>query len=194
MTRDRWAVFLDRDGTLVPDARHATRPEQLRFYAATAAGLRALHDAGALLLVVSNQSAVARGLLDLDGLRRLDRRLKALAAAAGAPLRRAYYCPHHPEFTGACSCRKPAPGLVREGLADFDLDPSRCFLVGDTVGDMEAARGAGVTPLLVLTGHGRRARAEAVRRRLSEAVVGNLDAAARWILHARAERGARGPA
>lgn len=193
MMNPPWAVFLDRDGTLVPDARHAVRPEQLRLYAGAGRALRALRGAGALLLVVSNQSAVARGLLDEAGLRRLDRRLKQLAAGVGAPLARAYYCPHHPEFTGSCGCRKPAPGLVREGLADFRLDPARCFLVGDTAADLAAARGAGVTPVLVLTGHGRRERAEAERGGLPEATVRDLAGAARWILRRRVQEGGGAP-
>ncbi len=182
----RWGVFLDRDGTLVPDAVHAVRPGQLRLYAGAGPALRRLRAAGARLLVVSNQSAVARGKLDLAGLGAMDRRLKALVRAEGASVDRAYYCPHHPHFTGPCSCRKPAPAMVREGLRDFGLDPAHSFLVGDTAGDLEAGRGAGVRTVLVLTGHGRAAREEAIRRGLADAVAWDLRAAAAWILDARA--------
>ena len=178
-------MFLDRDGTLVPDVGYPVRPEQLRFYRNTGRGLRRLTEAGAVLLVVSNQSAVARGLLSERGLRRLDRHLRNLAAGEGARIRRGYYCPHHPDFTGPCPCRKPEPGLIRKGLEDFRLSPSRCFLVGDTVADLEAARRAGVTPVLVLTGHGRAARKEAEERGLAEAVVRDMAAAAEWILSRR---------
>jgi D-glycero-D-manno-heptose 1,7-bisphosphate phosphatase len=188
MNASRWIVFLDRDGTLVPDARHPARPEQLRLYRSAPAGLRGLTAAGALLLVVSNQSAVARGLLDRPGLRRLDRRLKDLAERAGSRIERAYYCPHHPEFSGPCRCRKPSAGMLREGLRDYGVSARDGFMVGDTVADLEAGRSAGVATVLVLTGHGRRSRGEAMRRGLADAVVRDLAEAARWILTARARR------
>jgi D-glycero-D-manno-heptose 1,7-bisphosphate phosphatase len=175
-------VFLDRDGTLVPDARHPVRPEQLRLYASAGDALRRLAAAGAELLVVSNQSAVARGLLNEDGLRLLDRRLRWLIRGEGVELARTDYCPHHPEFTGPCACRKPEPGLILRGLRGRRLSPERCVLVGDTAADMRAARSAGVRGVLVLTGHGRAARDEVERRKLASAVAGNLSAAARWIL------------
>lgn len=181
----RWAVFLDRDGTLVPDAPHATRPRQLRLYQRTGPGLRALRDAGARLVVVSNQSAVARGLLDRRGLRAMDRRLRELAARQGVRFARTYYCPHHPEFTGACRCRKPAPGMIRDGLAALKLPARRCFLVGDTASDMAAGRKAGVTTVLVLTGHGRRERERVRREGTADAVVRDVAAAAAWILRRR---------
>lgn len=184
-----WGVFLDRDGTLVPDAGHATHPDQLRFYSGTGEGLRLLRSAGARLLVVSNQSVVARGGLDPAGLRRMDRRLRALAREAGAALHAAYYCPHYPPVTGPCSCRKPEPGLLRRGLRAFKLRPRECFLIGDTVSDMEAGRRAGVTPLLVLTGYGRRSRETVLRRRLADHVSRDVAGAARWILAERRRRG-----
>jgi D-glycero-D-manno-heptose 1,7-bisphosphate phosphatase len=179
MTRRGWGVLLDRDGTLVPDVVHPTRPGDLRFYAGTAEALRRLSRAGAVLAVVSNQSAVARGLLDLEGLGRLDRRLHALARRAGAPLAAAYYCPHHPDVTGPCSCRKPAPGMIRAALRDLRLDPRRSFLIGDTVSDLEAGRRGGVRPVLVLTGRGRAVSGRG--RRLAEHVARDVLAAARWI-------------
>jgi len=178
-----WGVFLDRDGTLVPDTGYMTRPEDLRLYARSGAGLRLLRRHGAKLLVVSNQSVVGRGLLDARGLARMDRRLRGLAREAGAPLDGTYYCPHHPEVDGRCACRKPAPGLLRRGLRDHGLTPARCYLIGDTTSDMEAGRRAGVTPILVLTGLGRRERRRAGRK--AEVVVRDLESAARWILARR---------
>ena len=183
--RDRWGVLLDRDGTLVPDARYANRPEQLTLYRAAPPALRRLADAGAVLGVVSNQSAVARGLLTPAGLRVMDRRLRALVQESGARLSGSYYCPHHPDFTGPCRCRKPEPGLVRDALRELQLSPRRTYLVGDTASDMEAGRRAGVKTVLVLTGHGRAARARVERARLADAVCGNLQSAARWILEDR---------
>jgi len=185
VTRDRFGVFLDRDGTLVPDAVHATRPGQLRLYAAAGRALRELAGAGARLALVSNQSAVARGMLDAGGLREMDRALADLLRAESVVLDRSYYCPHHPEFTGPCRCRKPAPGMILDGLRDLGLRAGNGYLVGDTGHDMEAGRAAGVATVLVLTGHGRRERAGAQDRGLVDHVTANLAGAARWILARR---------
>jgi len=182
-----WGVFLDRDGTLVPDAVHPVRPEQLRFYASTGRGLRLLAGAGAVLAVVSNQSAVARGLLSAEGLDRLDRRRRDLFRTEGVELAASYCCPHHPEFTGPCACRKPAPGLVEQGLSELGIARGESFLVGDTPGDLEAGRRGGLATVLVLTGQGRRAREEVLDRSLADHVAGNLGSAARWIVATRRE-------
>jgi histidinol-phosphate phosphatase family protein len=182
MTAKRWGVFLDRDGTLVPDTGHMVRPDQLGLYAEAGAALRELKKAGATLIVVSNQSAVARGLMDTKGLERMDRRLRRLARSEGAPLDATYYCPHHPDFSGSCECRKPATGMIDDGLRDFGLASTDCFLVGDTLLDMEAGRRAGVTTVLVLTGMGKRIRGDAEDRGLVDGVVRHIGAAAKWIL------------
>jgi D-glycero-D-manno-heptose 1,7-bisphosphate phosphatase len=187
-----WGVFLDRDGTLVPDAVHPVRPEQLRFYASTGRGLRLLSEAGAVLAVVSNQSAVARGLLSESGLDRLDHRLQELFRGEGVRLAAAYYCPHHPDFTGPCSCRKPAPGMIERGLGELGIARQGSFLVGDTPGDLEAGRRVGLATVLVLTGQGRRARPEVLDRALADHVAGNLSSAARWIVECRRKWGREG--
>jgi D-glycero-D-manno-heptose 1,7-bisphosphate phosphatase len=188
VTSDRWAVFLDRDGTMVPDRGWTSRPRDLEFYRATGEGLRLLKDAGALLIVVSNQSGIARGIFDTDALRRMDRRLLSLARRERAPLAAAYYCPHHPDWTGPCRCRKPAPGMLRNAIRRFRLDPRRCFLVGDSVSDLAAGKALRCTTVLVLTGHGRRAARAARRGGLADHVGRDLVSAARWILARREGR------
>ena len=180
-----WGVFLDRDGTLVPDAHHPVRPEQLNFYARTGGALRDLRAEGARILVVSNQSAVARGLLTPAGLEAMDRRLRRLARDEGARIDRTYYCPHHPDITGPCDCRKPATGLIRRGLREFELKPGWCYLVGDTTTDMAAGRKAGLRTVLVLTGRGRHARDEVKRRKTADRIVGDIGGAAVWSLAQR---------
>lgn len=182
-----WGVLLDRDGTLVPDARYARRPEQLQFYHAAPEALRSLNTAGARLGVVSNQSAVARGLLTPAGLQVMDRRLKRMVRDAGARLDGTFYCPHHPEFTGPCRCRKPQPGLLRDALRALGLRPQHTFMVGDTAADLQAARALGIRTVLVLTGHGRAARGTVERGRLADTICGTLAGAARWILARHAE-------
>jgi len=189
MSAGAWGVFLDRDGTLVRNAHHPVRPEQLVLYPAVCPALAALDAAGARLVIVSNQSAVARGLLDEGGLKRMDRRLRRLLATCGVVPAGTYYCPHHPEFTGTCDCRKPAPGLLRKGLETSGLKPERCTMVGDTLGDLRAGRAAGMRTVLVLTGHGRRDRAAALDLGLADRVCRDLGGAARWILDQRARAG-----
>jgi histidinol-phosphate phosphatase family protein len=170
----------------VPDSGALRRPRDLNFYPSVGEALRNLRRAGARLVVVSNQAAVARGLLDARDLARMDRRLRALARRAGAPLDAVYYCPHHPEFGRPCSCRKPAPGMLRRGLRAFGIDPAHSFMIGDHATDLEAGRRAGLTTVLVLTGHGRRHRREAVERGLADKICRNAAFAARWILEERA--------
>jgi histidinol-phosphate phosphatase family protein len=183
--RGTWLVFLDRDGTLVPDAGYMTRPEQLRLYPSVGPALRRLRGAGARLAVVSNQSVVARGGLDPAGLARMDRRLKALVREAGARLDRTEYCVHHPDFTGPCPCRKPGTLMIRRGLRAFGTAAADSFLIGDTASDLEAGRRAGLRTVLVLSGLGRVERGGVARRKLADHVARDLDAAARWILRSR---------
>jgi D-glycero-D-manno-heptose 1,7-bisphosphate phosphatase len=182
----RWGVFLDRDGTLLPDVGYARDPGQLVLYRKTNAALRKLQKAGAVLIVVSNQSAVARGLLDLDGLARMDARLMSLMKRAGVHLSAIYNCPHHPDFDGPCDCRKPEPGMIRKGLKAFKLTPSACFLVGDHATDLEAGRRAGLRTVHVLTGHGRRHRNEIKEARLADGLAKDISGAVEWILETRA--------
>lgn len=181
-----WGVFLDRDGTLVPDFGYMIDPEQLRLYRSAGGALTSLKGAGAVLILVSNQSAVARGLMDETGLERMDDRLRELIAQTGTDLDRTFYCTHHPDFSGPCTCRKPSPEMLVRGIEEFDLDAGSSFLIGDTVSDMEAGRAAGVRTVLVLTGLGRRFRAETEARGVADAVVPDLGAAAQWILRERA--------
>ena len=179
------AAFLDRDGTLVPDVGYAQEPRQLVLYRGTGAALRQLQKAGAVLIVVSNQSVVARGLLDMNGLARMDARLMNLCRRAGVKLSAIYNCPHHPDFDGACDCRKPEAGMIRKGLKAFKLPPSECFIVGDHATDLEAGRRAGLRTVHVLTGHGRQHRKEIKSSGLADGLANDIAGAAEWILEMR---------
>lgn len=185
----RWAVFLDRDGTLVRDAHHAVRPEQLELFPGAGDALRLLAGAGARLVLVSNQSAMARGLLTVGGLRAMDRRIRGLVAAERVRLSRTYYCPHHPDFSGPCRCRKPEPGMLEEGLRDLGLEAGNCYVIGDTAADLAAGDRLGIPGVLVLTGHGRRDRADALDRGLARHVARDLLGAARWVVGDRSRIG-----
>jgi len=150
----RPAVFLDRDGTLIEDPGHLGHPDGVRLLDGVADSVRRLSEAGFVLVVVSNQAGVARGLFTGNAVVAVNRRIAELLGEAGAKVEGWYWCPHHPDFTGPCDCRKPAPGMLLDAARDLDLDLARSWLVGDHGSDVEAARRAGVRPIMVRTGHG----------------------------------------
>ena len=144
----RPAVFLDRDGTLVRDADYLTEADQLEILPGVPEALRMLRRAGFLLIVVTNQSAIARGWLTEEALRTIHAELNALLGAEGAPIDAFYYCPHLPNgtvpaYARACRCRKPEPGLIRQAAEEWHVDPARSYVVGDSERDAEAGRRAG---------------------------------------------------
>jgi D-glycero-D-manno-heptose 1,7-bisphosphate phosphatase len=150
-------VLLDKDGTLVEDVPYNVDPARIRLAPGAAEGARLLHEAGFRLVVVSNQSGVARGHFPEAALAGVEARLRELLARAGAPLDGFLYCPHHPEgavpeYTRACDCRKPAPGLLLRALKARGADPARSWMVGDILNDVEAGRRAGCRTVLVDAG------------------------------------------
>lgn len=158
----RPAVFLDRDGTLNRELEGAlARPEQLELLPGALEGAARLARAGWALVVVTNQSAVARGLCSLDDVRAVHADLAARLGAAGAAPAGIYLCPHHPElgdapYRRACACRKPAPGLLRRAARELALDLSRSWMVGDALRDLRAGLAVGARAVLVGTGKGAR--------------------------------------
>jgi D-glycero-D-manno-heptose 1,7-bisphosphate phosphatase len=130
------AVFLDRDGTIIEDTGYLTSPEAVRLLPGAAGAIARLNRAGLPTFVVTNQSGIARGLLDESAYIATARRLAELLAAAGAQLDGHYYCPHHPDFTGPCECRKPGPLLYRRAAADHGLHLARSWWVGDRLRDV----------------------------------------------------------
>jgi D-glycero-D-manno-heptose 1,7-bisphosphate phosphatase len=181
------AVFLDRDGTLVEDVHYLDAVDRLKFFPYSVDAVRALNRAGLTVVLVSNQSGVARGFFPESAVWAVHDRIAAELAAAGAAINAYYYCPHHPEGTVAefarpCGCRKPAPGMIERAAADWSLDPSRSFVVGDTWTDVGLARAVGARAVLVRTGHGREALRTPDPALAADAVADNLIAAVTWIL------------
>lgn len=155
-TGRRRAAFLDRDGVINVDHGYVFRREEFRFVPGTLAACAQLHRLGFVLVVVTNQSGIGRGLYGEDDYRRLTDWMRGEFAAAGAPLAGVYHCPHHPqalrpEYRRSCDCRKPAPGMLLAAARELALDLGRSVLFGDKDSDIEAAAAAGV-PQRVLLG------------------------------------------
>ena len=136
----RPAVFLDRDGTLIEDRNYLRDPGAVRLLPGAAAAVRRLNRAQVPVVVVTNQSGIARGLLTEDEYLATARRLEQLLADGEAHLDATYHCPHLPEISGPCECRKPGPLLYERAARDLDLDLTRSWWVGDRSRDVEAAR------------------------------------------------------
>ncbi|HEX6307880.1 MAG TPA: HAD-IIIA family hydrolase [Longimicrobiales bacterium] len=170
------ALFLDRDGTLIDEAHYLADPERVRLIPGAAPALAALHDAGWALVVVTNQSGIARGLYSEAEFRAVQERLEALLAQEGVRLDLVLYCPHHPDFTGPCDCRKPGLGMYRAAAAALDVDLRESVYVGDRVKDVLPALATGGRGYLVRTGYGA---AESEDAPPDVAVVEDLAAVAR---------------
>jgi D-glycero-D-manno-heptose 1,7-bisphosphate phosphatase len=148
------AAFLDRDGVLIVDSGYPHRPQDLVLIPGAAAGVRRLNAAGYKVVIVTNQSGVARGLFTLNEMDAFHVRLSRTLAREGAVVDAIYACPYLPDAPVAAFShpdhpdRKPNPGLLLRAIKDLDLDPARSFLVGDKPSDLEAARRAGVAGCL----------------------------------------------
>lgn len=159
MSAGRAAIFLDRDGTLNVERNYLYRIADLELVPGAAEAVRRINRAGYLAIVVTNQAGIARGMFDAAAVETLHAHLAQVLAATGARLDAFYFCPHHPEFTGACGCRKPAPGMLLQAAGEHGIDLARSWLVGDTPGDLGAGHAAGCRTVLVRTGYGARSEA-----------------------------------
>jgi D-glycero-D-manno-heptose 1,7-bisphosphate phosphatase len=175
----RRAVFLDRDGTLIEERVYVSEPEGVVLLPGTAAALSDLRDAGFTLVVVTNQSGIARGLYGEHEYHAVAKRLDDLLAEAGSPVDATMYCPHHPDFGPTCQCRKPATGMYRQAAAELRLSLTDSYYVGDKVSDVTPAHELEGVGVLVRTGYGAE---EAARVPAGTVVVEDLVEAARLIL------------
>jgi D-glycero-D-manno-heptose 1,7-bisphosphate phosphatase len=183
------AVFLDRDGTINREVHHLNQVEQVELLEGAAEAIRLLNGSGFKVVVVTNQGAVARGLLPESRLAEIHAALVALLARSGAAVDAIYYCPHHPtegvgDMRRDCGCRKPRPGALQQAAGDLGLDLECSFLVGDQASDVEAGRAAGCRTVLVRTGYGAKTETELHGVGVHpDHVAADLLEAVRWILH-----------
>lgn len=147
----RRAAFLDRDGTMIEDRHYLGDPAGVVLIDGAAAAVRRLNAAGVAVVVVTNQSGIARGLLTEADYEHVAARVVELFAAKGAAIDASYHCPHHPDMTGACDCRKPGTALYRRAAEELGLDPARSLFVGDRWRDVAPALAFGGYGVLVAT-------------------------------------------
>jgi D-glycero-D-manno-heptose 1,7-bisphosphate phosphatase len=157
----RRAAFLDRDGTINIEKEYLFRPEEFEFVPGAELGIKMFNDSGYLVVVVTNQSGVARGYYTEDDVIRLHLHIDCLLAKAGARVDAWLYCPHHPSGRGSyalpCRCRKPMPGMMLEAARRYGIALEQSLMIGDKLIDVEAAQAAGCRPILVRSGYGREA-------------------------------------
>ena len=145
----RPAAFLDRDGTIIRETNYIRNPADVEVLPGVAAALRELNERGVAVIVVTNQSGIARGMLTARDYEAVTQRLNALLAAEQARIDATYMCPHHPDATGSCDCRKPGVALYRKAIHDHHLDPALSVYVGDRWRDVAPALVLGGMPILL---------------------------------------------
>ena len=150
----RRAVFLDRDGTIIEDVAYLRDREQVRLLPGAAQAIKRLNASGFLAIVVTNQSGIARGLLSRKDYQLTERRVDQLLAQEGAKLDAHYFCPHLPELTGPCDCRKPGALLYRQAAEQFHIALGQSWWVGDRMRDLLPANTLGGRGILVLSDAG----------------------------------------
>ncbi|SEA65122.1 D-alpha,beta-D-heptose 1,7-bisphosphate phosphatase [Desulfuromusa kysingii] len=186
MTKKYKAIFLDRDGTINVDKGYLYRCDEFSFLPGVPQALKRLQDAGYLLVVVTNQSGVARGYYQMSDVETLHRYMQEQLLGFGVMLAGVYVCPHHPEgvverFSCDCDCRKGKPGMLLNAAQDLNINLPQSFMVGDKISDLEAGHRAGCCPLLLID---KTANKESLNFPDScEAVFENLEQVADYVLN-----------
>ena len=152
--KSNMAVFLDRDGVIMDDVGHCSSPDDVHIIEGVAESLRKLRKAGFKLIVVTNQSGIARGKFTVEEYYEITRHIESILAKEDAHFDAVYFCPHHEEkgeapYRVECKCRKPHPGMLKRALSEWALEPRKCWMAGDSPRDVEAARHAHVKPIAI---------------------------------------------
>ncbi|QXV64278.1 HAD family hydrolase [Mucilaginibacter sp. 21P] len=152
------AIFLDKDGTLIPDIPYNVDSQLITLQADAIEGLKRLQAADYLFIVVSNQSGVARGIFEENMLEGVEQRIRQMLSAQGIELIAFYYCPHHPKgivpgFNTDCNCRKPEPGMLFTAAVEHHIDLGASWMIGDILNDVEAGNRAGCNTVLIDNGN-----------------------------------------
>lgn len=167
----RPAAFLDRDGTIIEDVNYIARPEDVRLLPGAAQAIRRLNERGIVVVVITNQSGIARGLLTPAQYEAVAHRLDDVLRNASAHVDATYFCPHYPAVTGPCECRKPGTLLYERAISDLGLDASASMFVGDKPRDVAPATKFGGSAYLIRQAH---APSEDTDSNFRASVVGSL--------------------
>ena len=153
-------AFLDRDGTICVEKNYLSSPDDLELIQGVSLSIRELNHMGIKVVILSNQSGIARGYFSIEQLITINNRLKELLAAEGATLDGIYFCPHHPKgsvkkYSLECNCRKPKPGMMLQACHDFSIPVQDCIVIGDKLSDTRMGMNEHLVSILVRTGYGR---------------------------------------
>lgn len=155
----RPAIFLDRDGVLIHEVNYLNDLEKIKLFEDVPVGLKKLKEKGYRLIMITNQSGVARGYFTEEFVKQSYDLINEILGKEGVTLDAMFYCPHHvdgkPPYNDACDCRKPEPGMIEQAMETFDIDREKSFMIGDKLCDVELGKNAGFEGILLKTGHGK---------------------------------------
>lgn len=186
------AVFLDKDGTLIPDIPYNVNTSLIHLSENCISGLKALQEMGYIFVVITNQSGIASGFFNHDAVQAVSLKLKMLFAENGLELAGFYYCPHKAGTSEAdsCTCRKPLPGLFYNAAEELDIDLSSSWMIGDILHDIEAGHRAGCKSILI--NNGNETEWKRSHLRIPQAFVPHIDAAAAYIIEVESSKRKKG--
>ena len=179
------AIFLDRDGTIIEDPGYLDSCDKIRFLPGVSEAIKLLNENGFKVIVITNQSGVARGYFTEETLKEINKYICQSLAEQGACIDRVYYCPHHIEgiiegYKKDCYCRKPNPGMVEEAVCDFGIDLRKSFVIGDKSIDVETGYRTGCRTILLASEESPAREGEMAI--LPDHVAPNLCEAVKWLL------------
>lgn len=185
VVKKKKAIFLDKDGTLIPNIPYNIKPELITLSSGSVTGLKRFMEAGYLLILVSNQSGVAHSYFHEHALIFVEKKISSLLKAQEVLLSDFYYCPHHPkgivkEYKMQCNCRKPKPGLLVKAAEEHHIDLSRSWMIGDILDDIQAGNKAGCKTILI--NNGNESEWHMNDARTPDCMVSNINEAADYIL------------
>ena len=178
------AVFIDRDGTISRDVPYCSRPEDFELLPQVAEGIRLLNEHGFKVVVVTNQSGLARGYFTEEILAKIHDKMRDELAQYGAHIDAIYYCPHHPDDN--CACRKPKPKMAFQAASDLNINLRLSYVIGDSDTDVEMGRRAGCKAALIVE---QIKRGQHEGNRLANNVTSNFQDAAKWIINHKSNEG-----
>jgi D,D-heptose 1,7-bisphosphate phosphatase len=155
MSENNKAIFLDRDGVINKEVSYLSNPKNFEFIEGSIEALKILKEKGFLLIIITNQAGIARDFFTEETLKLIHDKMVKILKQNGIELDDIYYCPHHPDFTGPCDCRKPSPGMIFKAKIKHNIDLTKSYMIGDTLNDIQTGKAAKCKTILVLTGYGK---------------------------------------